>query len=128
MPPRKQSLQALRNELKQIESSAQAKQAAIDAERKAFEDKTAEQRKALVSHLEQAKDLECKIKDARDEVLLELLNPGVIEALAPTHTWRGCGDEARDRDEKGLCARCCLLNAMDRGYVDFTWEFRVSCP
>lgn len=85
MPPRKQSLQALRNQLSQVESSAQAKQAAIDAER-------------------------------------------VIEALAPTHTRRGCGDEQRDRDEDGHCARCCLLNAMDRRYVDFTWEFCVSCP
>lgn len=97
-------------------------------ERKAFEAKTANERKLLEIRQEEIRNLRTQIEAARSETFLALLKiDGAIDALAPEHGRTSCSDTNTINENRG-CARCALLIAKDRDYIDFTWEFQVNPP
>lgn len=127
-PAPEPAAQELREQLDRLQKSSQEIQASIDAERKAFESKTADDRKLLEIRQEEIKDLRTQIAAARNETLLNILRvEGAIDALAPDHGRTSCSDTNRINKDRG-CARCALLNASLEGYIDFTWEFQVNPP
>lgn len=125
-PAPEPAVPGLREQLDRLQKSSQEIQASIDAEQKAFESKTADDRKLLEIRQEEIKDLRAQIAAARNETLLTILRvEGSIDALAPDHGRTSCSDTNRINEDRG-CARCALLNALERGYIDFTWEFQVA--
>lgn len=118
-------LRGLREQLELVQNAVKARQQVIDAHRQAFEAKTAHDREALEAREKEAKDLKVEIEHARNAVLLSALNAEVIDALAPDHSRTSCSDDKRINAERG-CTRCALLNAIEQGYIDFTWSFQVE--
>lgn len=121
-------LSGLRKQLEKTETAAKNYQSTIESERKAFEAKTTNERRLLELRQEEIKGLRAQIEQARNEVLLAFFSTeGAIDALAPEHGRTSCSDTNTINENRG-CARCALLIAKDRGYIDFTWEFQVNPP
>lgn len=121
-------LSGLRKQLEKTANAAKNYQSTIESERKVYEAKTTNERRLLELSQGEIKSLQAQIEQARNEVLLAILgSAGAIDALAPEHGRTSCADDKVVNEERG-CARCALLSAHERGYIDFTWEFQVNPP
>ena len=66
-----------------------------------------------------------EIEALRDQAMLGILTPAVVDALAPEHSLKGCSDEDAPNHE-GRCARCMLLHGMRNGWFEGRWTFVVG--
>jgi homospermidine synthase len=81
--------------------------------------------RALREAKEQEEKAAVVVACARNNALIAVLTPDVIDALAPEHSRTSCDDNSLSNDEHG-CARCVLLAAQRDGWIEATWAFTVE--
>lgn len=113
-----------RERLNHIQAKAAAKREEIREARKELDAKIANQTKELQETEQEAAKLKNQLQFERNEVLVNALTPALVDALAPDHDQTSCSDN--DPRNEDRCARCALLNALVRRYIDCTWSFRVE--
>lgn len=101
-----------------------ALRAAQEDERRLAEEAAAVERRRLAAR-EALDKAAAEKRQQHNAMLLSVLTPDVVDALAPEHTRRGCSDDSRDY-VGGRCARCTLLVALRDGYMEGSWAFTTS--
>lgn len=107
-------------------AAATAKKEAADREAEALQARVREACAVRDAAEARAKTADEQIRAARDEALVSILTPEVVDILAPEHGRRSCSDQDTRNDYDG-CARCALLGALTtKTMPGSAWRFTVD--